>query len=253
MKCTTPAALVLASLVCSSAHAGRRTLGFTPDATQLPPGAVELEQWMWSRAYVDDVSTASTGWLWFSPIYGVSERLEIALPWQLNASEQNTRLIAFGFEGRYAFFDPLDDTSLFRPQLRVGWQQNFSHPDNGDDWLVPWLTLDFVGTFGQPNRQHVSFDLGLTTDFRAVNRFFEHQLGIGAVTPFPLFEQVLVGAEYRHQVTLSTGSVGDRRWFFLGPTAAYARGRFWFSFALLVGVGELVPRFLPRLSLGLVL
>jgi hypothetical protein len=253
VKRTTSAALALASLVCSSAQAGRRTLGFTPDATQLSPGVVEVEQWIWLRAYEDDVSAASSGWLWFGPVYGVSERLEIALPWQLTANQQNTRLMAFGLEGRYAFFDPLDETLSFRPQLRMGWQQNFSHPDNGGDWLVPWLTLDLVGTFGAPNRQHVSFDAGLITDFRARNRFIEHQLGVGAVTPFPLFEQLLVGAEYRHQVTLSTGSVGDRRWFFLGPTAAYARGRLWISFALLVGVGDLVPRFLPRLSLGLVL
>ncbi len=253
MKRSTLAALALASLVCGRAEAGRRTLGFTPDATQLPPGVVEIEQWMWSRAYVDDISGASSGWLWFGPVYGVSERFEIALPWQLNAHKTSTRMVAFGVEGRYAFFDPIDETQFFRPQLRVGWQQNFSHPDNGPNWLVPWLTLDFVGTMGQPNRQHVSFDIGLTTDLKGGNRFIEHQLGIGAVTPFPLLEELLVGAEYRHQLTLTTGAVGDRRWFFLGPTAAYARGRLWVSFALLVGVGELVPRFLPRLSLGLVL
>ncbi len=246
-------AIAVVTLMSATAHAGRRTLGFTPDATQLPPGAVEVEQWMWSRAYIDDVSGASTGWLWFSPVVGITERFELAAPWQINANKASTRMIAFGIEGRYAFFDALAESPVFRPQLRVGWQQNFSHPDEGANWSVPWLTLQFVGTVGDPRAQHVSFDVGLNTDFKGGSGFHEHQLGIGAVTPFPLFEQILIGGEYRHQITLSEGPVGDRRWFFLGPTAAYARGRLWASFALLVGVGELVPRFMPRLAVGLVL
>jgi hypothetical protein len=67
--------------------------------------------------------------------------------------------------------------------LRLGWQQSFSHPDEGPYWLVPWLTVQFVGAFGDPRRQHVSFDIGLNRDFKATDGFHEHQLRLGAVTP----------------------------------------------------------------------
>jgi hypothetical protein len=251
--CFAASLFAVVMVVGATAHAGRRTLAFTPDAVQLAPGVLEIEQWVWSRAYVGDVPGASSGWIWFSPVYGMAERLEIALPWQLNTDKSATRLMSFGAEARYALFDPIDETLTFRPQLRLGWQQNFSHPDEGPNWSVPWLTMDFVGTVGDPRAQHISFDVGFTTDFKNTLGFHEHQLGLGAVTPFPLLEQLLVGAEYRHQITVGTNAVGDRRWFFLGPTAAYARGRLWMSFAFLVGVGDLAPRFLPRLALGMVL
>ena len=53
----------------------------------------------------------------------------------------------------------------------------------------------------------------------------------------PLVDKLLVGAEYRHEITLTHGPIPDRRWFFLGPSASYARGRLGGAFSFLLGAG----------------
>ena len=62
-----------------SAEAGFRPFSFTFDTKTLSRGDVELEQWMWGKVDAPPAG-ASPAWIWFAPVYGVTQRLEVALP-----------------------------------------------------------------------------------------------------------------------------------------------------------------------------
>ena len=62
----------------ASVQAGRRLLAWPYDTETLPQRGVEIEQWISEEAEVDDGNVEA--WLWFSPVVGITDEIELALP-----------------------------------------------------------------------------------------------------------------------------------------------------------------------------
>src|SRR4051794_18084075 len=76
-------AIVLA-LLPSAAHAARRPFTWAYDTAIVPDGELELEQWLWMRGRnVADSSEPAHYWIWWGPVFGIGDHLELALPFQI--------------------------------------------------------------------------------------------------------------------------------------------------------------------------
>src|SRR5712664_661200 len=101
------AVLTLATtLAADRAEAGRRAFLFAYDSEIVPEGDVELEQWWWSESRIQasaerPVAKAALYWIWLAPVIGLSNHLELALPFQIVASGNSTALQTFSADAYY--------------------------------------------------------------------------------------------------------------------------------------------------------
>ena len=71
----------------SPAQAGRRPFIWTYDTEIVPKGDIELEQWLWARSRAPAFpDRPSNYWIWWGPVLGLSQHLELALPFQVRAN-----------------------------------------------------------------------------------------------------------------------------------------------------------------------
>jgi hypothetical protein len=233
--------LGLLALVPSVAHAGRRPYINLWDTETLKKGDVELEQWLWTRKFTN---VDTHGWIWFAPIFGVSERVELAFPWEAVITNTSTAISDFVGEARIRLGN-LDDTAFVHHMLRVFAQQNFNHPYNMGRYGIPWFGGDYVVSFGEVAGSHATVDVGAYSDFRfhAAQSLSIQTLGLGYT--YSVSKEVRVGGEYSHEIGLSDGYY-MHRYFQLGPNFAYSRGPVWITFGTLLGLTSDSPDYLAR-------
>jgi len=242
-------------LLVSDAHAGRRAFMFTWDTEAVNKGDVEIEQWLWARGLQE--TGQSGGWLWFAPIYGLTERVEIAMPWEIVTGPAGTRLSNFTAEARIKLYDPNDDTRLVRNLLRVFYQQNFNHPENtGFLPFTPWAGANFITSIGSPGGSHGTLDVGAYTALSfGMSKLIRQTVGLGYT--HKLSDEWRLSAEYFHELNFGTSAASrspdgtQSHHFFLGPAVAFSRGRVWATVGSLIGLTPASPRFMPRVMFAI--
>ena len=248
-------ACVATLLFASHAEAGRRAFMFTWDTETVNAGDVELEQWLWARGLQENRTTAA--WLWFSPIYGLHDRVELAFPWEAVATVGGTRITNFTAEGRFRLYDPNDGNRFVRNLIRVAYQQNFVHPDNaGLPDFTPWAHLNIVTSLGDVKGSHATIDVGgqIALSF-GTNKVIKQTVGVGYTQR--ITDELRLSAEYFHELVFGGAPItlrpnGDpAHHFFVGPGIAYSRGRFWMTLGCLIGLTPATPRVQPRLLIGI--
>lgn len=247
MKTTRVVLAVAAVLSASQASAGRRPFTFTFDAETLNQGDLELEQWLWAKVQ-PPAPLATSAWVWFGPVYGLTRNVEIALPWELVATPTQTHLADFQIDARIRLFDraPGEDERVFHPMLRLYYQFNFNHPISAGKPLNPFIGGNAVLAVGDPAGAHATVDAG----FYADRGFDVRYTTLGVAYTHPIVDETLrVGLEYFHEVSLNATLDPTRR-FFVGPDVAFSRGQFWMTAGALFGITSSSPEMYPRLIVG---
>src|SRR4030081_4046693 len=110
-------AVLSSTLVARTAEAGRRPFLFTYDSEIVPEGDAELEQWIWSESKVPaSPDRPAIYWICASAVFGLTNHLELALPFQIVSTASSTSLAFFAAEARYRFL-PRENDGRFQPLL----------------------------------------------------------------------------------------------------------------------------------------
>ncbi len=248
--------LVFAAILLSSndVFAGRRAFMWTWDTEAVNKGDVEIEQWLWAKTRVLQPNPGAAAWLWFSPIYGLHDNVEIAFPFEIvtnPSAPQQTRMSNFTAEARIRAYDPNDEKRLVRNLIRVFYQQNFSHPENRDFLpFTPWAGGNFVTSIGDIRGSHGTLDVGAYGVLSSRYIMVRQTVGLGYTQR--LSDEWRISAEYFHELQFGNAPVimgpngQPEHHFFLGPAVAFTRGRIWATLGTLIGLTPDTPRFMPR-------
>jgi hypothetical protein len=230
----------------SPAQAGRRPFIWTYDSEIVPKGDVELEQWLWVRGRSPAVpKQPATYWVWWGPVFGLSQHLELALPFQVLSTQSVTQLESFEADARYRLF-PRGDEGAFQPLVRLAWHQaiHTANPSRVD--------LNVVGSYQLESGLRAVLDLGTQVGIPALR---------GTDAPVRVLGTYAVGVAYPvipDELQLSLESFGEfavrgleqKPHLFVGPNVAWTFGGTWVTIGTLVGLTALAPetpRFMPRL------
>lgn len=226
------------------AHAGRRPYIWAYDTEIVPRGDVELEQWLWVRGRAPArPASRAVFWIWWAPVFGLSEALELALPFQLLAVRGNPALLeSFEADLRYRL-TPRDQEDGLSALLRLAYHHTIvSRPSRVD--------ANAVASYLLPGKLRLTADLGLQLSLPMLQ---------GAADPPQLLATYAAGASLPFTEELR-GSIevfgeidpsGARpQHHFIGTTLAYSFGRVWITAGVLYGLTPLfpdTPHFMPRL------
>ncbi|WP_164017446.1 hypothetical protein [Pyxidicoccus trucidator] len=243
-------AAVMACLVglawAAPAEAGRRPFIWTFDTEITPKGDVELEQWLWARSRAPAFpERPSAYWIWWGPVLGLSQHLELAIPFQVRANRDVTELESFEADFRYRLF-PRGDDRAFQPLVRAVWHQaiDTAGPSRVD--------VDVVGSYQLESGLRLVLDLGLQVGIPALR---------GDGGPARVLGTYSAGVSYPlipDELRLSLESFGEfglreldqDPHLFVGPSVAWSFGRTWLTAGTMFGltaVSSETPRFMPRL------
>ncbi len=239
---TVLAVVLVACLVPRAAHAGRDFYGWLYGTEVMPERGVELQTWIYEQNERYGAPTKET-WLWWGPVIGVTDQLELSLPVELDWADSDMGHPTFtfkryGVEARYRFVsqDPVDAPPLV-PLLRVAVKRDVTVRDDvrveGD--AVVSYEHGFV---------HTLIDLGFVGDITPDSRQFELRPGAGI--SLAVGRELRLGAEVYSEINTDSETAS---WAVVGPDLSWTHGRFWFSGAF--GIGVYHVRVAPRAMWGI--
>jgi hypothetical protein len=235
------------------AEAGRRPFIWVYDTEIVPKGDVELEQWLWARSPAPGVSgDAARYWIWWGPVFGLTQRLELALPFQVLATQERTQLESFEADVRLRL-NPRGHEGPWQPLLRVAYHQaiHTSRPSRLDANLVQSYELE--------SGLRLVLDLGAQVGVPA----FRGEEGpvrllgtYAAGASFPVFEDGELRASLEAFGEIPLHEIPSTQHHFVGADLAWTFGRSWVTLGVLMGLTPLfpeTPQFMPRLIWAVVL
>lgn len=232
-------ASVIAALIAapSTAFAGRTYYGWLYGTEVMPERGVELQTWVLERDSVGDDHAKETS-LWWGPLIGVTDHLELALPVEFDWTESDLAKPDFtmkriGVEGRYRF---VDSEAAFAPLLRVAAKRDVTVRD------ATILEADAVASY-QKGKLHALVDVGVVSEITPDHTVTEIRPGAGI--SIQAVGDLRFGAEIYGEI-----GVGDdnEQWLAIGPNLAWTHGRFWLSAAYGIGVMNISAA--PRIMWG---
>jgi hypothetical protein len=240
-----PAALlgvvVAATLVARSAAAGRTHYGWLYGTEVNPERGVEVETWILQENGKDGVDETLA---WWAPVVGLTERLELAIPFEAayeaeSGGEGETNFERFGGELRYRFNSPDPVQSGPITVLARGGVKRLVRHRSGIRGEA-----DLVVAFEQ-GRFHAEVDIGAIAE-RVSDDDNHVELRPGGGFSVETVSMLRVGAEAYAELGVH-GEVTD--WLAVGPTVSLTRGRFWTSGTLAIGVFGIDSA--PRINFGI--
>jgi hypothetical protein len=235
--------LIAVCCVPRISHAGRSFYGWLYGTEVLPERGVELQTWILETndKYGSHAKESS---IWWGPLIGVTDQLEIALPIELEwlTSEDPARTVftfrRFGIEARYRLvsFDP-GDPPAFAPLVRVAVKRDVSMRDDVR------VEGDLVASYDLGPLDALA-DVGFISDITPRDHHSEIRPGGGL--SLRLSGELRVGGEVYSE--MSADSRGES-WAAAGPDLSWTHGRFWFSGAF--GIGIYHVKVAPRVMWGI--
>lgn len=225
----------------ATAHAGRRAFTWIYDTEVVPERGAEIETWVTDRVQPTPKDTRD---FWWAPIVGLTDRIELALPMELQWSQatDKTQVLDYGAELRIRLANP--DRLLAGPAvtaLRVG----LYRPLRGKDAVRP--ELDVIESLDIGEHLHVVANLGA--------RYSEY--GGGLVAAYGLGAQWTASEAWRFGLEsfgirgLVAPDVPNAKvnpgFTVVGPTVGLTHGRTWITFGMLKGVTDNAPVYMSRL------
>lgn len=248
--------LILAAMLTpSQAAAGRRAFLFLYDSEIVPEGDVELEQWWWSESRIGRNEVRQTPrpaiyWIWSAPVFGLSNHLELALPFQISATGNSTTLQQFSAEASYRFFSREKDGG-FQPLVRV----SYHHAIRGN--APSTIEGAFTLAYGKPNELHLVANAAATVSLPwpevqpPLPQPLEPSVGAGISYPLVPGGEWRIATEFLAEFQVSSQSTSSNfPRYFLGGALSWTRGRVWITAGTMVGLTGLSsasPPFIPRL------
>jgi hypothetical protein len=237
------------------AESGRRPFLYTYDSEIVPEGDVELEQWIWAESKIPaNPNRQAVYWIWWGPVIGASNHLEIALPFQIAATASSMGLDWISADLRYRFFSREKDGGI-QPLLRVAVKQAVraqSAPSTAE--------MNLVVTYGRATQLHLAVDLGLRVALpwpevspRGRPIFASYSAGLA----YPLIgNELRIAAEFYGEAGLQDSLSTRVPRNSVGGSLSWTRGRIWITAGSLFGLTGLsaaTPEFSPRLIWGIAL
>jgi hypothetical protein len=234
--------LLVACLVPRAAHAGRNFYGWLYGTEVMPERGVELQTWIFDENGKYGPTSKQT-WLWWGPVIGVTDQLELALPIEMQWSSSDTNMTSFtfrsyGLEARYRLVsaDPAD-APAFAPLVRVAVKRDIGVRDAGR------VEGDAVMSFDKGD-VNALIDLGFIGDISAGTTHTEARPSGGL--SLRVASELRFGAEIYAELSLDTKG---ESWAVAGPNLSWTHGRFWFSGVFAVGIYHM--RLAPRAMWGI--
>lgn len=244
--------LLALAVLPTPAEAGRRPFIWVYDTEIVPKGDVELEQWLWVKSRAPGVpGQASNYWIWWGPVFGLTQRLELALPFQVLATRERTQLESFDADLRLRL-NPRGDDAPWQALLRVAYHHTIHTPQPSR------LDANLVQSFETEGGLRLVLDVGAQVGLPAL-RGQEGPVRLlgsyAAGVSFPLLEDELrASLEAFGEIPLQ--GIGGGQHHFVGADLAWTFGRTWVTLGVLVGLTPVfpeTPQFMPRLIWAVVL
>jgi hypothetical protein len=226
-------ALAFLLVVCGAprlALAGRSFYGWLYGTEVLPERGIELQTWILETNHKYG-SNAKESSIWWGPLIGVTDQLELALPIELEwvSQENPDRTIftfrRFGIEARYRLFSTeLIERIGFSPLVRVAAKRDVSVRDDVR------LEGDVVMSYDIGRFQALT-DVGFVSDITPHQHHSEIRPGGGI--SLRLAEGFRLGGEVYSEMSFDSQG---QSWAVAGPNLSWTHGRFWFSGAFGIGV-----------------
>jgi hypothetical protein len=238
---------LLALILCAPrvASAGRTFYGWLYGTETLPERGAEATSWISEENNLkDEAHLSQTEW-WVSPLVGINDQLELALPIAMvwfqadDTMGPHTTVDRYGAELRYRFVtsDPVDAPPLV-PLLRLAVYRTIAEPR---DTVEP--QADMVVSY-QEGIVHVLADLGGYAEISPDRQHFEIRPGAGV--SIQAIGDLRFGAEIHAELSLDSDAAS---WAVVGPNMAWSHGRFWLS--AMYGIGIYGIRDAPRIQWGI--
>lgn len=212
-----------------------------------------MESWLWmvGRAPVNPSGPADF-WIWWGPVFGLSDHLELNVPFQALGWGGHTALDSFEVDLRYRIKSRLDH-SAFQPLIRVAYHQPIGFRES-PFFATPRIDYNLVGSYDFGSGLHLDLDLGGRIGLgpfteRHTNVFFQLTYDVGV--SYPVSREVRVSLENLGEfpvANLEPGKAGPEE--FVGPSVSWTHGPMWLTFGVMVGLTPLLPHtphFMPRL------
>ena len=232
----------VAALVPRSASAGRSFYGWLYGTEVMPERGVELQTWILEEDNKDAGHAKETS-VWWGPLVGVTDQLELALPiemtWEVHdGAAPSFTLDRYGIEARYRFVtqDPVE-APPFAPLVRVAVKRDVTVRDA----VRP--EADIVGSY-ESGGVHALVDVGFVGEINSDQHHFELRPG-GGVSINVAGDFRLGGEAYAE---LSLDDNGDS-WAVVGPNFSWTHGRFWLTGAFGIGIYKIKAA--PRVMWGI--
>lgn len=226
------AAVLLLALAGRQAHAGRSGFAWFFDTEVVPERGVELETWLIDENSLGDQDVDTTRLVW-QPAVGVTERLELALPVELDFVEAGdpaagqTQLGNYGAEVRWrlASPDPIEAGRVV-PLLRLGAKRLVAARERvrGEGDLVVSMDLGHCW--------RAVADLGVFAETGTGKDFVSLRPGAGVNAP--LATDLRIGVEAF--ANFKRDDLRSTDWMVVGPNLAWTHGRFWLAATFGIGV-----------------
>jgi hypothetical protein len=225
--------IVLAGLMVlgyvRSAEAGRTFYGWLYGTEVMPERSAEIQTWVLEENGRDPGNVKTTG-IWWSPLIGVTDQLELALPVEFtwargDGGDADFTFSRWGIEARYRLVsqDP-EDSPAFAPLVRLAVKRDVGVRDA----VQP--EADVVLSY-ETGRVHLLLDLGIVGQITRDDRRFEFRPGGGVSVE--VIEDLRFGAEVYAQIDIDET---DNSWAIVAPNIAWSHGRTWISAAMGIGI-----------------
>lgn len=234
--------LVVACLLPRTADAGRSFYGWLYGTEVMPERGVELQTWILEEGDKYDTHVKESS-IWWGPLIGITDRLELALPIEMEWTRSDVDKASFtfkrfGVEARYRFVsqDPVD-APPFAPLVRVAVKRDVT---TRDDVRVE---ADAVASY-EVGAVHALVDIGFISDIMSDGQHSELRPGAGV--SIRATDELRLGAEVYSELSLDSRG---QSWAVVGPSVAWTHGRFWLSGAF--GIGLYQIKVAPRVMWGI--
>ncbi|HEY0192951.1 MAG TPA: hypothetical protein VGC42_17665 [Kofleriaceae bacterium] len=235
-------ALLVACGSSGTAHAGRSFFGWLEGTEVLPERGVELQTWVYeeNEKYGTD---AKDTWLWWGPVVGITDRLELQLPIEAEWSQEadgttrfSVRRFGAGLRYRLVSADPVEAPPLV-PLVQASVKRDVRERDD--------VHIEAGGSLSyEAGAVQALAAVGYVGDFESNTSHSELRPGAGvsvAVT-----SELRLGAELYAELSFDNYS---ESWASAGPDIAWTHGRFWISGVF--GIGVYHVQTAPRVMWGI--
>ena len=237
--------LLIGLLLPLGAQANRRPFTWVYDTENVPEGGAEVETWVTDRVQRGPNDSRD---FWWSPIVGLTDRIELALPMTLRwtQAKDSTQVADYGAELRIRLDSPDKlEAGHAVTALRVG----LYRPLRGKDAVRP--ELDVIQALDIGERLHLVANLGLR--YAKYGSGLSAAYGLGAA--FAVSDAWKIGLELWGTRGITAADVAKAKVkaasTVIGPTVGLTHGRTWITVGALAGVDDESPEFMTRLLWGI--
>jgi hypothetical protein len=230
-------------LACARpASAGRTFYGWLYGTEVMPERSAEIQTWVLEENGRNDGVKETS--LWWGPLIGVTDRLELALPVEFawtridGADGADFTFTRWGVEARYRLVsqDP-EDAPGFAPLIRAAVKRDVGIRNA----VQPEIDAVFSYEVG---RVHLLVDLGMVGQLTRDDHRLEFRPGGGISVE--VVGDLRLGAAAYAELDLDDS---DNSWAVVGPNLAWSHGRTWISAAFGIGIYQIDNA--PRLMWGI--